>query len=182
MENKKKMYFLWCDLETTGLKWNSDDILEAAFTLTTSKMLPLWNEDFVFFHNSSIRDPVVREMHTKNGLLEECRKSSDGVDFANAYLRRRLNSSFDEGVGSVELILAGSTVHFDRRFIDRYMPGLSELLNHRHLDVSVFKTTARALWPEYSDPVESAHRARPDVEQSMSLFRRWSEVIRRSAD
>jgi len=176
MADDKRIFFLWCDLETTGLDPSRDSILEAAFTLTNNRLDVIWNEDFVIGYVGLVADKFVQEMHTKNGLLAECAKSEDSIDFVDGFIARRLEASIAEWH---ELILAGSTVHFDRSFLRRTKK-IDALLNHRHLDVSVFKTAARASgisYPTTLDGGASAHRARPDIEHSITLFRHWRHVL-----
>ena len=72
---------VWIDLEMTGLEVDKDEkILEIA-TLITSETLEIIAEAKPIVLYCSEQDlelmaPIVREMHTKSGLLEQVKSSS----------------------------------------------------------------------------------------------------------
>lgn len=185
-----KHHFLWLDLETTGLDPNKCRILECAALLADDgidgDMSPGYGVSFV----SAIRqsddawieemDPFVRDMHTRNGLIEACQgddaRELTEVEDALVALASELIT------GPRTVVLAGSTVAFDQGFLRVHMPRLAELLSHRCFDVSTLKMADRA-WADQPFKKAEAHRAMPDVLESLEHAaeirgRRWLDAKR----
>ena len=169
------MNFIWMDLETTGLDPERDRILEIAVVVTTEDLQPrfeynkvvYFTEDWVLQARERA-DPVVRDMHTQNGLWAELPRSTTPlVDVAHDL---------------VELVrpycwkgppmLAGFSVHFDRSFLRYNLPDVERLLHYRNFDVSVLKTASEA-WGGKLPPRKTVdvHRALPDVLESIEVAR-----------
>jgi oligoribonuclease len=79
MANSSPTRFVWCDLEMTGLDPEKCVIIEMGIVITGPDLRPLaeleravWQSD----ETLGSMEPFVREMHTKNGLLERVRKTS----------------------------------------------------------------------------------------------------------
>ena len=158
----------WIDLEMTGLDAQHDVILQAALIVTNAELEPL--EEFVCDvwqpeHELEKMSPFVRDMHEKSGLTARVRESRTDVGSAEWQLLDRV-----AGWCPYPAILCGNSIGQDRRFIDRYMPGLSGYLSYRLVDVSSIKVLAR-LWhgesAVYQKPDEGAHDALFDIKQSI---------------
>lgn len=166
------MKLLWIDLETSGLDPHQDLILEVA-AIVADLERPFNSKGHelhaVLFALCAAEDlhPKVLEMHTKNGLLAECERSTV------SYLR--VEDELLDMVPEVEdredmTALAGSSVHFDLGFIRVHMPRLAKRLSHRVYDVSAVKLFARSLgMPKL--PRAEAHRARADLQESIEHAR-----------
>ena len=64
------------------------------------------------------------------------------------------------------MILAGNSIHQDRKFIDREMPKVAERLHYRMLDVSAWKVYFEgAKHKKFVKPEE--HRAMSDIQGSI---------------
>ena len=67
--------------------------------------------------------------------------------------------------------LCGNTIGQDRRFVDRWMPGLAGYLHYRMVDVTSLKLLAK-LWYDasalYDKPSEGAHDALVDIKNSIA--------------
>lgn len=160
----------WIDLETTGLDARLDSILEIYVSVARLtdpwNAMPLYHGVFSLAASHQLHKwvPFVREMHEKNGLIEECRASSLGVAEAEKTL---LTAVEWDGDRDNMPTFAGSSVHFDAGFIRAHMPALGKLFSHRVFDVSAIKLLARALGME-KIPKGEAHRAEADVAESIA--------------
>ena len=142
--------FVWCDLEMTGLDPKTCVIVEIGVIITGPDLVPIaeiqhaiWQPDDVL----ATMEPFVRDMHTKNGLLERVRASRTSLRDAE----RAVFSLVQKHVPFREGILAGNSIHVDRRFLQAYMPLLEEYLHYRQLDVSSLKVLSRAWYPNGPD-------------------------------
>src|SRR5690606_8063198 len=84
--------------------------------------------------------PYVRGMHEKTGLVERVRASNIDVVNAERRLLQRLT-----GWCEYPAVLCGNSIAQDRKFLDRYMPGLAGYLHYRMMDVTSLKLLAQ-LW------------------------------------
>ena len=163
------MKLLWLDLETTGLDPVRDTILEVAISvadlLTPFEATPLYHAVLCYpLHRAPYLLPVVREMHTRNGLLADCAASKLRRFEAEEQIVRLL----DRIENKPDLpALAGSSVHFDASFLRQLMPLVAARVSHRHYDVSTLKLVARSMGMPIL-PKGEAHRARPDVDESIA--------------
>ena len=159
---------LWFDCETTGLDPESGDSLlmvAAARTDDKGNLLRTYEAVTMGTIATEYLDKVVREMHTRNGLFGRVLShEAISIGEADLHLTSLLTS------GGKGITLAGNSIHFDRRFIRRYMPRLEAALGYRMLDVSALKV-ASALWglPPCPKP-ESKHLALDDIKDSIAEF------------
>jgi len=127
-------------------------------------------------------EPYVKEMHTKNGLLARVRSSETSVRIAE----KEVMALVLEHCGMGEGVLAGNSIHTDRAFITRYMPGLDRVLHYRMLDVSSLKVLTRAWFPKAPgrSKVDATHTVLSDLRASIgelayyqqTFFKKPSEV------
>lgn len=182
---------LWVDLETTGTDQDVDDIIEIGSILTDFEFNTLDEFSIVirpstYSLGQMMFNPIVREMHTANGLLEECINSK--VDIAEAeqkmmsWMNHVINKKTTRGpVEKFRFMLAGSGVgHFDRRFIKEYMPKLDKILNHGPLDIGAVRRFLRVSGQELA-PVPSSdaknHRALDDIRMHLEEARAYREAL-----
>jgi len=171
----------WIDLETTGLNTECS-IIEVACVVTDDKFNEVGR-----YESLCMPDPwgaiegVAREMHDKSGLWDQaiaCDKTfyqvdRELVDVLMYHAAVKKDTAF---------ILGGQSVHFDRRFIERWMPQTNTMLAHRQIDVSGLKLMwsmaldipTEALPPERS---KTTHRAMDDILASIEAARWYQTYI-----
>jgi oligoribonuclease len=144
--NQSATNLAWLDLEMTGLDAQADVILQAALIVTDPQLNVL--EEFVcdIWQPDSLLErmvPFVREMHETTGLTERVRKSKVDLMVAERKLLERV-----AGWCTYPAILCGNTIGQDKRFVDRWMPGLAGYLSYRTLDVTSLKLLAKTWYGE----------------------------------
>jgi oligoribonuclease len=164
----------WLDLEMTGLDPNYDVILQAALIVTNKNLEPLeeyacdiWQPD----PELAKMTPFVRDMHEKNGLIERVQKSKLEVAAAEKRLLERV-----AGWCPYPAILCGNSIGQDKRFVDRWMPGLSGYLSYRIVDVSSLKILARAWYGDgatFKKAEEGEHDALVDIRNSIAELKHY---------
>lgn len=177
--------FVWCDLEMTGLDTANNVIIEMGLVITGPDLKPIaeW-EAAVWQPEDALErmEPFVKDMHTKNGLLERVRKSDISLRIAEKEATKLLLQHCDYGEG----ILCGNSIHTDRSFISRYMPGFDRALHYRMVDVSSLKILTRAWYPTAPgrSKVDATHTVLSDIRASIgelayyqqTFFKKTNEV------
>lgn len=162
------------DMEMTGLDPQVDVILQAAVIITTPELEPL--EEYVcdVWQPAAAlagMSPFVRDMHEKSGLLERLAQSRIDTLGAERRLLERI-----AGWCPYPATLCGNSVGQDKRFIERYMPGLGGYLHYRIVDVTSVKVLGRLWYGEsvdYRKPEEGAHDALFDIQQSIAELKHY---------
>ena len=173
---------VWLDLEMTGLDAQQDVILQAALIVTDKNLQPLESHACVIWQPERELDkmtPLVRQMHTKTGLIERVRASTVDLGSAEKQLLERVSGWCNFGA-----TLCGNSVGHDKRFVDRYMPGLAGYLGYRIIDVSSIKVLARMWYGEstvFQKPDEGAHDAVVDIQRSIAELQHYRATLFRSA-
>jgi len=172
----------WLDLEMTGLDVARHVIVEIAVLVTDSQLEPLDDGLDVVVHQPpsalAAMDDVVRDMHTRSGLLRAIEASTVSLAEAGAaaldYLRRHV----PPGVAP----LCGNSIGVDRRFLHSHLPELDAYLHYRSIDVSSLKELCRRWYPEIyrrRPNKQETHRALDDVRESIAELRYYRKTILR---
>jgi oligoribonuclease len=172
---------VWMDLEMTGLDATTDRIVEIA-TLVTDDDLEIVAEgpDLVIHVPEEAltgMDPVVVDMHTRSGLLEQIRSSEVTLEDAGNQTLEFIRAHVPE---PRTVPLCGNSIGMDRRFLAAYLPEIEEYLHYRSIDVSTLKELARRWYPADLGGLtkkSSAHRAMDDIRESVAELRYWREHI-----
>ncbi len=175
----------WMDLEMTGLDPERHVIVEIA-TLITDDDLDVVAEgpDLVIAASEADldgMDRVVRDMHTRSGLLPEIRASQLGLQQAGAATLDFLRAHIAE---ARSVPLCGNSIGTDRRFLARWLPEIDDFLHYRSVDVSTLKELARRWYPEVlagAPRKAGAHRALGDIKESVAELRYYRTAMFKAA-
>jgi oligoribonuclease len=169
------------DLEMTGLDPACDAIVEIA-TLLTDDNLEIVAEgpDLVIAIDDTMLDgmsDVVRDMHTKSGLLAAIKETTTTLEEAASATLAFLKEHIVEP-GTVPL--CGNSIGTDRRFLAARMPEVEGFLHYRSVDVSTIKELARRWYPDaYNNAPKKAggHRALEDIKESIGELKYYRAAI-----
>jgi oligoribonuclease len=171
---------VWVDCEMTGLDAKRDALVEIAVLVTDHDLNVLGDGvDVVIKPPASALEQMgdlVRDMHTRSGLLEEL---ADGETLDEA--ERQVLAYVKEHVGEPgKSPLCGNTIATDRLFIARDMHELDEYLHYRMIDVSSLKELARRWYPRvyFASPEKHGdHRALADIRESIDELRYYRKAL-----
>jgi oligoribonuclease len=175
-----KDLLVWLDMEMTGLDPDVCVPLQIALVITNADLDELDSMELEIWQPESkleVMEPFVRKMHTDNGLLVKVRASDKGMLDAERKMLAMLTKHCRTGEG----VLAGNSIHQDRKFLDRYFPTFSGLLHYRMVDVSTLKELVRR-W--YGDEAlmkkpSSNHTALADARESIEELRHYRKGVMR---
>ncbi|RAV08788.1 oligoribonuclease [Mycolicibacterium sp. GF69] len=172
---------VWIDCEMTGLDLKADRLIEIAVLVTDADLNILGDGIDVVIHaeDAALTSmiPVVTEMHTRSGLIDEVKASTVTVPEAEEMVLDYIRSHVKQAKTAP---LAGNSIATDRGFIARDMPKLDDFLHYRMIDVSSIKELCRRWYPRiyFGQPEKGlAHRALADIHESI----RELEYYRRTA-
>jgi oligoribonuclease len=169
------------DLEMTGLDPRRHTILEIACLVTDDELrIVAEGPDLVVTATEeqlATMDDVVREMHTRSGLLDEIGRSTLSLADAGRatldFLRQHLDAP-----GMVPL--AGNSIGTDRRFLAAQLPELEQFFHYRSVDVSTIKELARRWYPQAlagAPAKRTTHRALEDIKESVAELAYYRTAI-----
>lgn len=173
MPANKELNMVWVDMEMSGLKPETDRILEIAIVITDAELNTLAIAPVMVIHQP---DAVLNAMddwnkgtHGKSGLIDKVKASIITESQAEQELLDFVKGYAPAG----KIPMCGNTVHQDRRFMARYMPQLEAHFHYRNIDVSTIKELCRRWQPEVIKGFEkrSAHTALADIQESIDELR-----------
>ena len=166
---------VWLDMEMSGLDPERERVIEIATILTDGQLTEIAVGPELVIHQP---DEIIAAMddwntkhHGASGLTERVRQSQ----ITDADAEAQTIAFIDAHVSARERpVLAGNSIHQDRRFIRRYMPALEKRLHYRMVDVSTIKELARRWYPQIiarQPPKRDTHRAFDDIRESIEELR-----------
>lgn len=172
---------VWMDLEMTGLDPERHTIVEIA-TLVTDDSLNVVAEgpDLVIHADEnqlSVMEPIVRDMHTRSGLLTAIEASKVSLEDAARTSLDFIKAHVPE---ARTVPLCGNSIGTDRRFLAAYMPEIEDWLHYRSVDVSTVKELCRRWYPEAlpgAPAKKTTHRALDDIRESVQELAYYRQAI-----
>ena len=179
---------LWIDLEMTGLNPNEDRILEVGVIITDFEFNELATYESVVFQEQAELDRMksapwfewegskrvekgtVYDMAQNNGLLDKVKLGKAEAAVQKEVIE--LTKQHFEGPA----VLAGNSIHQDRRFIRQWWPDFEKHLHYRMLDVTSFKVWMQgSRGHEFQKPDE--HRALEDIRGSIEELQYYLDKL-----
>lgn len=164
----KRAKLLWVDLEMTGLDPVKDRILEVAAIATN------WDFKEIATYTAVVKvgprlmkSRMVGEFWEKFPEVRAALQAQNLSGKNGRTVENELLGFLDEHFDANErILLAGNSIHQDRKFIDNEWGRLSERLHYRMLDVSAWKVVFDGKYHKrFAKP--EAHRALDDIRGSI---------------
>ncbi len=172
---------MWMDLEMTGLDPAKNVIVEIATIITDDDLNIVAEGPDLVVHATeeqlALMEPVVVEMHTKSGLLDQIRASTITLEDAGAQTLEFIKQWVPQ---PRSVPLCGNSIGMDRRFLDAYLPEIELYLHYRSVDVSSVKELVRRWYPSVLNHLrqkQGTHRALDDIRESVAELRHYREHI-----
>ena len=169
---------LWLDLETTGLNPQLHSILEAAAVVTDNDLNILGSMSAVIHQPDDALDLMNKwctTTHTESGLVAEVKASETSLDQAEMAILALL-----EAHDAIGCVMAGSSITFDRTYVNLHMETLAPSLHYRNLDVRPLVELAGRWYPECGVKEvmpEVPHRAMPDILASIKTLSQIKKTL-----
>ncbi len=171
----------WIDLEMTGLDPARHVIVEIACLITDDDLTIVDEGPDLVVHATPTElagmDDVVRNMHTRSGLLADIEASTltvaEAGDQTLAFLKKHIAQPRT-------VPLAGNSIGTDRRFLAAFMPEVEDYLHYRSVDVSTIKELCRRWCPEVykaAPAKKGGHRALQDIRESVDELAYYRTAI-----
>jgi oligoribonuclease len=168
-------HLIWIDLEMTGLKPDSDSIIEIATVVTDKELAVVADGPVLAIHQPeevlARMDDWNQKQHGSSGLAARVRASSINEAEAEACTLEFLAPLVKAGASP----MCGNSICQDRRFLARHMPKLERFFHYRNLDVSTLKELARRWAPGVAESFvkQGTHLAQADIHESIRELRHY---------
>jgi oligoribonuclease len=171
---------VWIDMEMTGLDPEKERVIEIAVLVSEADLSLVAEGPELVIHQPeeilAAMDEWNTSHHGASGLTEKVRASelddARADDIVVEFLSKHCVAK--------RAVLAGNSIHQDRRFIRRYMPKLDTFLHYRLVDVSSVKELARRWHPEAYNKApkkKESHRAMDDIKESLQELAYYRKTI-----
>lgn len=177
---------LWVDLEMTGLDPEKDRILEVAAIVTDWNLKEIATYEGVVLVKPSYVQKRMQKgpaapfwntvPQTRDALLAQNKQKGRPARTIEAELLKFVDEHFDK---EAPILLAGNSIHMDRRFIEREWKQLNARLHYRMLDVTAWKVVFEAKYRSKFAKREE-HRALDDIRGSIEELSYYMKRIKGS--
>jgi oligoribonuclease len=168
---------IWIDMEMSGLKSDTDRIIEVALVVTDSQLTVVAEAPVLVVHQSDEvmdgMDNWNKSTHGKSGLIDKVKSSCLTESEVESSMINFLKQHVPPGVSP----MCGNSICQDRRFLARTMPQLESYFHYRNLDVSTLKELAKRWKPEIMAGLtkKSKHEALSDIYDSIEEMKYYRE-------
>tara|TARA_B100000989_G_C19445220_1_gene429181 strand:+ start:389 stop:931 length:543 start_codon:yes stop_codon:yes gene_type:complete len=166
----KSQNLIWIDLEMTGLKPDTDRIIEIATLVTDADLNILAEGPVLAISQSEERLAAMDDWNqhhhgqsgliarVKNSTLNEAAATQQTLDFLARYSYKNASP------------MCGNSICQDRRFMANYMPELEAFFHYRNLDVSSLKELVKRWKPDIQAGLQkkATHQALEDIKDSVN--------------
>jgi oligoribonuclease len=168
---------VWIDMEMTGLRPDTDRIIEVALIVTDHDLAPVADPAVWVLHQDDAildgMDAWNTSTHGRSGLTDKVRASdltetqveAAALEFLRAHVPARTSP------------MCGNSICQDRRFLARWMPALEDYFHYRNLDVSTLKELCKRWRPDVARGFDkdTKHTALADVYESLDELKYYRE-------
>ncbi len=172
-------YLVWIDLEMTGLKPDTDRIIEMAIIVTDANLDVVSEGPVIAIHQPDevldAMDDWNKRTHGASGLISRVRESKYTAESAEKRVLEVLKVLVEPNSSP----MCGNSICQDRRFLARHMPTLEKFFHYRNLDVSTLKELARRWAPSLLSGFvkQGEHKALADIQESIRELAYYREHL-----
>ena len=175
----KRAKLLWIDLEMTGLDPKEDRILEVAAIATDwdfkeiARFEAVQKVDIKLIQRRMVGEFWEKFPEVREQLMAQ-NESGEAANRVENELMSFVGKNFED---KKLVLLAGNSIHQDRKFIEREWKKFEGRLHYRMLDVSAWKVVFDGKYKKkFSKP--EAHRAMEDIQGSIEELRYYLKKIK----
>ncbi|MGE5299223.1 MAG: oligoribonuclease [Acidobacteriota bacterium] len=175
----KPKYILWMDLEMTGLDPVLDRILEVGAVITDWDFTEIARYEAVKKVGPNlVKKRMVGEFWDSYPAVRDALIAQNMTGKNGRTVENELLEFINEHIGNEDkVLLAGNSIHQDRRFIENEWPQLNERLHYRMLDVTAWKVVFEGKYKKkFAKP--EAHRAIEDIRGSIMELKYYVGKVR----
>jgi oligoribonuclease len=175
-------HLIWIDMEMTGLKPDTDRIIEVALVVTDNQLTTIAEAPVLVVHQDdatlAAMDSWNQGTHARSGLIDKVKSST----LDEAVVQSRMLDFLREHVPPGASPMCGNTICQDRRFLARWMPALEDYFHYRNLDVSTLKELCKRWQPDVAKAwtKQGKHEALADIYESIDELKYYRSTFIRS--
>lgn len=168
---------IWIDMEMTGLKPETDRIIEVALVITDGDLAVIAEAPVLVVRQDDATlagmDAWNQGTHGRSGLIDKVKAST----LDEATVQDRMLTFLREYVPPRISPMCGNSICQDRRFLARWMPGFEDYFHYRNLDVSTLKELCKRWQPDIAKGwvKQGKHEALADIYESIDELKYYRQ-------